>query len=44
MLAKNPEVQEKLANEIHEYFDENPVSDVGVLVCMCMYMHAHVCT
>ena len=30
LLAKNPEVQEKLANEIHEYFDENPVC-----VCVC---------
>ncbi len=26
LLAANPEAQEKLANEIHEYFDENPVS------------------
>ena len=32
LLAKNPEVQEKLANEIHEYFDENPVC---VCVCVC---------
>ena len=35
LLAKNPEVQEKLANDIHEYFDENPVSDV-VCVCVCV--------
>ena len=27
LLAANPEAQERLANEIHEYFDENPVSD-----------------
>ena len=34
LLAKDPEVQEKLANEIHEYFDENPVCDV---VCVCVF-------
>ena len=27
LLAANPEVQERLANEIHEYLEENPVSD-----------------
>ena len=26
LLAANPEVQERLANEIHDYLDENPVS------------------
>ena len=26
LLAANPESQERLANEIHEYFEENPVS------------------
>ena len=26
LLAANPEVQERLANEINEYFEENPVS------------------
>ena len=26
LLAANPEVQERLANEIHEYFEEHPVS------------------
>ena len=26
LLATHPEVQERLANEIHEYFDDNPVS------------------
>ena len=31
LLAANPEAQERLANEIHEYFDENPVSDRGFL-------------
>ena len=30
LLAANPEAQERLANEIHEYFAENPVSDVNV--------------
>ena len=41
LLAKNPEVQEKLANEIHEYFDENPVCDcVCVCVCVCV---VHLC-
>ena len=27
LLAANPEAQERLANEIHEYFEENCVSD-----------------
>ena len=27
LLAANREAQERLANEIHEYFDKNPVSD-----------------
>ena len=26
LLADNPEVQERLANEIHEYMSQNPVS------------------
>ena len=26
LLATNPEAQERLANEINEYFEENPVS------------------
>ena len=26
LLATHPEVQERLANEIHEYLEENPVS------------------
>ena len=30
LLAANTEAQERLANEIHEYFAENPVSDVNV--------------
>ena len=33
LLAANPQEQEKLANEIHEYFEENPVSD-DVLACL----------
>ena len=28
LLAANPDEQERLANEIHEYFEERPVSDV----------------
>ena len=28
LLATNPEVQERLANEIHEYLEENPVSGI----------------
>ena len=31
LLAANPEAQERLANEIHEYFEENPVSDTETL-------------
>ena len=27
VLGTHPEVQEKLANEIHDYFEENPVRD-----------------
>ena len=30
LLAANTEAQERLANEIHEYFEENPVSDILV--------------
>ena len=30
LLATNPEAQERLANEIHEYFEENPVSKSNV--------------
>ena len=28
LLATNPEAQERLANEIHEYLEENPVSGI----------------
>ena len=38
LLAKNPEVQEKLASEIHEYFDENLVC-----VCVCVGACVRVC-
>ena len=31
LLAANPEAQGRLANEIHEYFEENPVSDTETL-------------
>jgi len=39
LLAVNPTAQEKLANEIHEYLEENPVSDVA-LACLlnCCYL------
>ncbi len=33
LLAANPEAQERLANEIHEYFGENPVSDAHTYSC-----------
>ena len=32
LLAANPEVQERLANEIHEYLAENPVSYVCIVI------------
>ena len=41
LLAKNPEVQEKLANGINEYFDENPVS-VMLCQCVCVCMHVRI--
>ena len=36
LLAANPEAQERLANEIQDYFEECPVSytDNGVLCCV----------
>ena len=40
LLATNPEVQERLANEIHEYFEENPVS---VMQCSFMYEYINFC-
>ena len=43
LLAKNPEVQEKLANEIHEYFDENPVCDVMCFLFACV-LRTYICT
>ena len=39
LLAANPEAQERLANEIHEYLKENPVSQ-SLLHRYCMpYLH-----
>ena len=38
LLAIHPEVQERLANEIQEYFEENPVS--RGLVC-CVVCHSY---
>ena len=35
LLATNSEVQERLANEIHEYFEQNPVSDC---IYVCIYL------
>ena len=34
LLAANPEAQERLANEIHEYFESNPVSVVSMHLCV----------
>ena len=34
LLAANPEAQERLANEIHEYFELNPVSVVSMNLCV----------
>ena len=34
LLAANAEVQERLANEIHLYLEENPVSDMHVQLCV----------
>ena len=31
LLATHPEVQERLANDIHDYFEENPVSVIPLL-------------
>ena len=41
LLAANPEAQERLANEIHEYFEENPVSFticLFLLYCRVVYI------
>ena len=34
LLAINTEIQEKLANMILEYFDDNPVSSVCLSICV----------
>ena len=40
LLAANPEAQERLANEIHEYFAENPVSEGTVCIdVLLLYKH-----
>ena len=47
LLATNPEAQERLANEIHEYFAENPVSGMHVYACvllLCMHYIICACT
>ena len=46
LLATNPEVQERLANEIHEYFEENPVSDRHTSywhIPSCLFPAMHSC-
>ena len=42
LLAANAEVQERLANEIHVYLEENPVSDMHVIcnVYCAVLVHA----
>ena len=43
-LAVNPEVQERLANEIHDYFEKNAVSkDIGTCACVRLCVCVHVC-
>ena len=49
LLAKNPEAQEKLANEINDYFEENPVSPLifvlsvrSYIMCACAFVHPHI--
>ena len=37
LLAANPEAQERLAIEIHEYFEENPVSDMFIFVIVLLF-------
>ena len=48
LLATNPDVQERLANEINEYFEENPVSEMNVYACvlllLCMHFIICACT
>ena len=39
LLATNPEAQERLANEIHNYFEENPVSKGHALLRTILYLH-----
>lgn len=45
LLAVNPEVQERLANEIQDYFQRNTVSKwcQHLCVCACMCVLAYVC-
>ena len=38
LLATNPEAQERLANDIHELFEENPVSKRNVLLHYIFYL------
>ena len=38
LLSINPEVQDRLANEIHEYFEENPVRKDHTLCALCFLL------
>ena len=40
LLALNPEIQDKLADEIHNHLAENPVSRL-ICVPTCTHMHTH---
>ena len=40
LLAANPEAQERLANEIHEYLELNPVSVVGPFPCVYQTLYS----
>ena len=44
LLAKYPEAQEKVANEIHEYFEEYPVCRIILCVHIRTYVHMCLCT
>ena len=43
LLAVNPEAQERLVNEIHDYFEKNAVSGKYQYLCVHVYVCACVC-
>ena len=43
LLAANPEAQERLANEIHEYLELNPVSMVSTYPSALHILNVHCC-